>query len=87
MSAVIPTVWWYCWKQTFAGDEPNTLNTVEIAITSIELAILRGSTANHPWQSTERGLVADESMQIEVSDPSDGHVAPSSPVSLLRTTT
>ena len=48
--------------------------------------IPRRNTANHPWQGTG-GLVADESIQIDVSDQFYGYVAPTSPASLLRAAT
>ena len=62
---------------------PNTLNTVEIAITSIELAILRGSTANHPWQSTERGTCCGRVNADRSTRPmrwSRGTIEPSEPL-------
>ena len=76
-----PTVWSCHWL-TFANDDSNTPNTVENI--GIEPAIPRARITRD--KSTGK-FVAAESMQIEVSNQSYGHVTPSSSVRLLTTTT
>ena len=62
-----------------AGHQPK-VNRMKVVSTGSGLVVPRGNTAARLWQSTAE-LVADESMQIEVSGQNHDFVAPTSLVS------